>query len=207
MKLNGTERIKPIETIYNGYRFRSRLEARWAVFFDSLNVEYEYEPEGYDLGERRYYLPDFRVQCYGKRGDKKLTPFELWIEVKGEMTERDAEKIYLFAGHYDNRIYMGKYIIDNPVLIVGGIPKKGMAFDAYSIHAYERMNGINIFPFNYYTIDGDNYAAYPTADKEGRFYLTGSDYFNSKEMEITENAYREARQARFEHLNALMEDV
>lgn len=37
--------IKPIETIYNGYRFRSRLEARWAVFFDALGVEYQYEPE------------------------------------------------------------------------------------------------------------------------------------------------------------------
>ena len=28
--------IKPIETKYNGYRFRSRLEARWAVFFDMI---------------------------------------------------------------------------------------------------------------------------------------------------------------------------
>ena len=28
--------IKAIETVYNGYRFRSRLEARWAVFFDAL---------------------------------------------------------------------------------------------------------------------------------------------------------------------------
>ena len=36
--------IKPIETIYKGYRFRSRLEARWAVFFDALGIEYEYEP-------------------------------------------------------------------------------------------------------------------------------------------------------------------
>lgn len=25
--------IKPIETKYDGYLFRSRLEARWAVFF------------------------------------------------------------------------------------------------------------------------------------------------------------------------------
>ena len=33
--------IKPIETIYNGYRFRSRLEARWAVLFDALGVEME----------------------------------------------------------------------------------------------------------------------------------------------------------------------
>ena len=32
--------IKPIETVYNGYRFRSRLEARWAVFFDEAGIEY-----------------------------------------------------------------------------------------------------------------------------------------------------------------------
>lgn len=28
--------IKSIETEYNGIRFRNRLEARWAVFFDEL---------------------------------------------------------------------------------------------------------------------------------------------------------------------------
>ena len=26
-------RIKPVETIHHGYRMRSRLEARWAIFF------------------------------------------------------------------------------------------------------------------------------------------------------------------------------
>lgn len=41
--------MKAIETIYNNYHFRSRLEARWAVFFDTLGIEYRYEPEGYDL--------------------------------------------------------------------------------------------------------------------------------------------------------------
>lgn len=51
--------IKAIETRYKGYRFRSRLEARWAVFFDALGVKWEYEKEGYDLGEAGYYLPDF----------------------------------------------------------------------------------------------------------------------------------------------------
>lgn len=51
--------IKPIETEYNGYRFRSRLEARWAVFFDDLEIEYQYESEGYDLGKLGWYLPDF----------------------------------------------------------------------------------------------------------------------------------------------------
>jgi hypothetical protein len=51
--------LKPIETRYKGYRFRSRLEARWAVFFDALGIEWEYEKEGYDLGEVGWYLPDF----------------------------------------------------------------------------------------------------------------------------------------------------
>lgn len=51
--------IKPIETSYKGYRFRSRLEARWAVFFDALDIEWEYEADGYDLSEYGWYLPDF----------------------------------------------------------------------------------------------------------------------------------------------------
>lgn len=54
-------KIKAIETQYKGYRFRSRLEARWAVFFDALKLDWQYEPEGFDLGQAGYYLPDFRV--------------------------------------------------------------------------------------------------------------------------------------------------
>ena len=39
--------MKAIQTEYKGYLFRSRLEARWAVFFDACGVDWEYEPEGY----------------------------------------------------------------------------------------------------------------------------------------------------------------
>ncbi len=53
--------IKAIETHYKGYRFRSRLEARWAVFFDALGLQWEYEPEGFVLADGTPYLPDFRV--------------------------------------------------------------------------------------------------------------------------------------------------
>lgn len=52
-------RIKPIPTEYNGYIFRSRLEARWAVFFDAAGIKYEYEPEGYESSSSSKYLPDF----------------------------------------------------------------------------------------------------------------------------------------------------
>ena len=34
-------KFKAIETKYKGFRFRSRLEARWAVFFDALGIEWE----------------------------------------------------------------------------------------------------------------------------------------------------------------------
>lgn len=51
--------MKPIETHWKGYRFRSRLEARWAVFMTAAGIRWEYEPEGFDLGELGWYLPDF----------------------------------------------------------------------------------------------------------------------------------------------------
>jgi hypothetical protein len=50
--------LRPIETIYKGFRFRSRLEARWAVFFDQCGQPFEYEYEGYHLPSGSY-LPDF----------------------------------------------------------------------------------------------------------------------------------------------------
>src|SRR3990167_507503 len=63
----GTMEIKPIETTYNGYRFRSRLEARWAVFFDTLGIKYEYESQGFKIGDICYlpdfYLPHFNLYC------------------------------------------------------------------------------------------------------------------------------------------------
>lgn len=61
-----------IETEYKGYRFRSRLEARWAVFFDAINIEWKYETEGYEIGEHRY-LPDFW-----------LPTASAWVEVNGD---------------------------------------------------------------------------------------------------------------------------
>jgi hypothetical protein len=39
-----------LPTKYSGIVFRSRLEARWAVFFDTLGIEWEYEPQGYKIG-------------------------------------------------------------------------------------------------------------------------------------------------------------
>lgn len=78
--------VKPIETIYNGYRFRSRLEARWAVFFDHLNIGYRYEPEGFDI-DGTWYLPDFYLPDY-----------HCWFEVKSpNITSDDLIKPLKFG--------------------------------------------------------------------------------------------------------------
>lgn len=50
--------LKAIPTTYSGVTFRSRLEARWAAFYDETGRRWEFEPEGYELPSGRY-LPDF----------------------------------------------------------------------------------------------------------------------------------------------------
>lgn len=75
--------MQAIETHYKGYRFRSRLEARWAVFFDQLGLSWEYEPEGFDLGDGVWYLPDFRVTL--SDGDT------VWLEVKPSNINSDPK--------------------------------------------------------------------------------------------------------------------
>ena len=75
--------IKAIETVYNGYRFRSRLEARWAVFFDAMEIKYQYEPEGWQLADGTRYLPDFLLERMG-----------MWIEVKsGSPSQKELQKL------------------------------------------------------------------------------------------------------------------
>lgn len=81
-------RIKPIETRYKGRLFRSRLEARWAVWFDVLGVTWEYEKEGFDVNGR-WYLPDFWLPTWNR-----------WVEIKPH-TPLSDESINLLAGVSD----------------------------------------------------------------------------------------------------------
>jgi hypothetical protein len=67
--------IANIPTLYRGRMYRSRLEARWAAFFDRLGWKHEYEP--FDLGS---WSPDFAI----------TDPFDALIEVK-PLTEPDPD--------------------------------------------------------------------------------------------------------------------
>ena len=87
--------LKAIDTEYRGHLFRSRLEARWAVFFDQLELKWEYEVEGYDL-DGVWYLPDFKLKT--PQGNT------LWIEVKNSETITDP-KFDLFVKHLNSAPY------------------------------------------------------------------------------------------------------
>jgi hypothetical protein len=67
--------IVPIETIYKGRRFRSRLEARWAIFFDAIDIGWEYETEGFQIGKTKY-LTDFKLLSFGS------VKVDLFVEIK-----------------------------------------------------------------------------------------------------------------------------
>ena len=61
--------FRPIETFYHGILYRSRLEARWAVFLRELGITTEYEKEGFHLHDGGLYLPDFwlpQVRMWGE---------------------------------------------------------------------------------------------------------------------------------------------
>ena len=95
--------IQAIETSYNGYRFRSRLEARWAVFFDALSIEWLYEHEGYTLPDGTRYLPDFW-----------LPQLDLWFEVKGTFPDKKEQDkvIQLSAANAANPVFLAYGEVD-----------------------------------------------------------------------------------------------
>ena len=94
--------LKPIETQYAGCRFRSRLEARWAVLFDHLGHPWRYEPEGFEL-PTGWYLPDF--YCPAPTTDYPTVP--CWSEIKGECpTEREAKLAQELADATDTTVYI-----------------------------------------------------------------------------------------------------
>lgn len=90
--------IKPIETVYKGHRFRSRTEARWAVFFDTIGLQWHYETEGYELGlSKTWYLPDFYMPTWDK-----------YVEIKSlnQPTVEEIKKAALLVQHSGKPVLM-----------------------------------------------------------------------------------------------------
>lgn len=90
--------VLAIPTEVNGVAYRSRLEARWAIFFERIGLPVEYEREGFQL-PAGWYVPDFYAPN-----------IETWIEIKpnhpseheqslcGQLATATGQRVILFHG-------------------------------------------------------------------------------------------------------------
>ena len=89
--------VTPIPTEYNKIVFRSRLESRWAKFFDIFSIPYEYESEGFQEGDKMY-LPDFYLPTTYLRRDYEHRGVYLEIKPEGYDTKPDHYKWDVMKG-------------------------------------------------------------------------------------------------------------
>lgn len=209
--------IKPIETVYNGYRFRSRLEARWAVFFDAIGAKWEYEPEGFELPDGTKYLPDFLLKNVQGRGAD-----EIYVEIKGKLTDQDEHKIEQFGVHYEEK-YDGNELqllkLGKPIIIFGQIPDCTYIEPKWIntvVNHFGEMRPAKILEKGWWDIDYtkdddfrfynlaysecDCYCTEPKAAKGGGLVLDyPDDPYDFVDDDLTAQAFIKAKQARFEH--------
>lgn len=93
-------------TTYNGIRFRSRLEADFARWFDENGMLWSYEAEGYRLANGLSYLPDFFLPAQ-----------RAWFECKGVMLDEDEAKILQLAHESNLDVFVGSHIYRDEVLL------------------------------------------------------------------------------------------
>lgn len=167
----GLPRLMVIPSVFNNVLFRSRLEARWAVFLTELGIDWEYEFEGYNLNGI-WYLPDFYLPnwCGGT-----------FIEVKPKK----------FNQIEDNKVRDLCLLTGKRVLKAIGSPSL-VFYEIYFPEWYQQFFEIDV----YYT----NFSLHWKADREQRFWVEPSPYeyeIEPKYFPELTNAVRIAKSYRF----------
>lgn len=191
--MNSSEKIKKgINTIgLRGINFRSRIEARWAHFFEDLGFEWDYEP--FDLDG---YIPDFIIRLPDDINNeilvevKSVTDFKKLIEHKDKIENSGWKGHYLIVGSklwtindimkykeykklsnlfYDNfsekqRIVIGLFGITVPKFV-----KENKTYDyRYSEDNYNFIKNINDTKELYVTKDNNEFDWYKFYEKNDK---------------------------------------
>lgn len=196
--------IKPIQTRYKNYHFRSRLEARWAVFFDALGLDWEYENEGFDLGNGVWYLPDFCITSI----DGSL----FYYEIKPKNFNGQDNKFNMlkdaFEEEYNNADDKNKPVIREVNLLVGDPVDY---FDKYlGLGVCPRCGLIGgegyCFSCDMHTESGHNNPQYESTVFKGVKYTPDTGHIEFVNIDsvflmdfLLSQAAKKARAARFEH--------
>jgi len=210
--------IKAIETTYKGYRFRSRLEARWAVFFDTLGIKWEYESEGYEKEifangrtETIRYLPDFFLPH--PRPDANGG---IYVEVKGDKfaLQKEQQKytnLLDFGSalpHFDGSGNTGAYEPVRGLLLLGDIPQ-AIQMKVYLHPIIQHHKGL-VRKWAFFTpggvqVEGGSMLS-QLLDLDPDWNMSGDDWIiETRDVTVKAyypkvyDAYAAARSARFEH--------
>lgn len=192
--------MKAIETRYAGCRFRSRLEARWAVFFDAAGIEWQYEPQGFRFAGRSY-LPDFRIT--------DSAGVSLWVEVKGE--ERALDKTLManaaraLPGAADTHSGAHYGFATGGLLVLGDVPRpmRGARLHTLITHRVGAWHDALLFDctggrsvrFIVHALDCDG----PIGTESCCDGWVEPDLVHPTILASCNHAYQAARSARFEH--------
>ena len=156
--------IKAIKTIYNGIEFRSRLEARWALFFDYCKIQYNYEIEGYTFNGINY-LPDFY-----------LSESQIWVEVKPNLD-------FLNDKNANEKILGFSKSMEKAVIVFVDIPSKAKYYLADKRN-WQLSNGTTVNQFqscDIFWVENSNDLYQPIIIDKSRialeeFFLLASNY-------------------------------
>lgn len=110
--------LQAIPTLYGGVWFRSRLEARWAVFFTRIGLDWVWEDQRY-RAEPKSYLPDFllpklrlRIEIKPTMDDRHdgpalLAAFNLWQDFANKVLDDGTCRTAMFIGYIPNPDMVG----------------------------------------------------------------------------------------------------
>lgn len=194
--------VKSIQTRFAGCHFRSRLEARWAVTFDKLGFEWEYEPQGFTVGNRLNleglpdtwnYLPDFW-----------LPQHRVWVEVKGELSQADYRKLLSAAAYLSSNGGGGCGGDGDPdahdVVVAGPIPRPGLHCHVPAL-LHMHKGDLTSEPWTFDTGWSQHYGTLSLANDAGEVFGDGYQLLcgrRSAAWPALVAAYTAARSARFE---------
>ena len=171
--------MRILETEYAGCLFRSCPAARWAVFFDAVRADWEYEPCERILDDGMGCLPDFQVRGVRLWTSSGMSVADIAVVVRGVGDPASEAKVKAYAE-------------ERPILVLGYLP-----------HGPNYIAGLT------YGLGGGGAVALlepdarrfvvPGVDDDGRFALFDADW--------PALAYLESRSTREAYAKAVMSQL
>lgn len=160
--------MKVIKTKYAGHSFRSRLEARWVIFLDYLNITWVYESDGFVLEGVGCYLPDFYLPTFNGGMYLEVKPNEMSAEEYNKcvsLCNESGKDIWLAEGIPSARAYkyLSKSESDGKVYCVIGVPNFDKAFLQDRMFEYPDWDGWKPYALTKYILSRCNGGIYDAA--------------------------------------------